>query len=114
MLENGVWNLRRAPFLFIAREERVFLAPQDQSRSFDPTEPGRVVRRERDSVPVEFCEGRGENPDRPFTGQYRLRISPELHRSASMLSQREGTTLNEWISRSIAEKIERETKKARS
>ncbi len=65
----------------------------------------------RDSIDdyLEFCEERGEESDRPFSGQYRLRISPELHRSASMLSQRDGTSLNEWISRSIAEKIQRET-----
>lgn len=75
-----------------------------------------IKRAFRDSIDdyLEFCEERGEEPDRPFTGQYRLRIPPEMHRSASMLSQRDGTSLNEWISRSIAEKIERETQKFRS
>jgi predicted HicB family RNase H-like nuclease len=73
-----------------------------------------IRRAFRDSIDdyLEFCEERGEDPERPFTGQYRLRISSELHRSASMLSQREGTSLNEWISRSIAEKIEREKRKS--
>lgn len=38
----------------------------------------------RDSVDdyLEFCEERGEEPDRPFSGRLMLRVSPHLHRQA--------------------------------
>src|SRR5918997_5423209 len=38
----------------------------------------------RDSVDdyLEFCEKRGEEPDRPFSGRLMLRVSPQLHRQA--------------------------------
>lgn len=71
-----------------------------------------IKRAFRESVDdyLEFCAERGEVLDRPFTGQYRLRIPPDSHRSASMLSPRDGISLNEWILQSIAEKAERETR----
>ena len=36
----------------------------------------------RDSVDdyLSFCKERGEAPDKPFTGQFVVRISPQLHR----------------------------------
>lgn len=38
----------------------------------------------RDSVDdyLEFCELRGEEPDKPFSGRHMLRVSPQLHRQA--------------------------------
>jgi predicted HicB family RNase H-like nuclease len=31
-----------------------------------------------------FCSERGEAPDRPFSGQFVTRISPELHRQVNL------------------------------
>lgn len=54
----------------------------------------------RDSVDdyLEFCEQRGEEPDRPFSGRLMLRVSPQLHRQAYTRAQQEGKSLNQWIS----------------
>lgn len=58
----------------------------------------------RDSVDdyLEFCEERGEDPDRPFSGRLMLRLSPGLHREVYTRARREGKSLNQWI----AEKLE--------
>ena len=53
----------------------------------------------RDSVDdyLEFCEERGEEPDKPFSGKLMLRLSPELHRKVYTSSKKEGKSLNQWI-----------------
>lgn len=46
---------------------------------------------------LEYCEERGEEPDKPFSGRLMLRVSPELHRHVSVQAHREGKSLNRWI-----------------
>ena len=45
-----------------------------------------------------FCERRGEEPDKPYSGQFVTRISPELHRRINMAAVRSGKSLNAWVS----------------
>ncbi len=58
----------------------------------------------RDSVDdyLEFCEERGEEPDRPFSGRLMLRLPPNVHRDVYVRARQEGKSLNQWI----AEKLE--------
>ncbi len=46
---------------------------------------------------LEFCEERGERPDKPFSGKFLVRIEPSLHRRLYELSAEEGESLNGWI-----------------
>ena len=63
-----------------------------------------IERAFRDSVDdyLEFCEQRGEEADKPFSGRLMVRLPQELHRKAYVSAQREGKSLNQWI----AEKLE--------
>jgi predicted HicB family RNase H-like nuclease len=58
----------------------------------------------RDSIDdyLDFCQARGEEPDKPFSGRLMLRLSPHLHRVTYVRARREGKSLNQWI----AEKLE--------
>lgn len=47
---------------------------------------------------LEFCEERNENPDKPFSGKFNLRLTPELHREAYIAARHEGKSLNTWVS----------------
>ncbi len=51
---------------------------------------------------LEFCEERGEEPDRPFSGRLMLRLPPHLQRDVYVRARQEGKSLNQWI----AEKLE--------
>lgn len=57
----------------------------------------------RDSIDeyLAFCAGRGETPDRSYSGRIPLRIEPEQHRKAAARAQAEGISLNQWIARRI-------------
>ena len=46
---------------------------------------------------LEFCQERGEEPDKPFSGRLMLRLPPELHRKVYVRAQNEGKSLNQWI-----------------
>ena len=71
---------------------------------------GRTVKELRkalkDSIEdyLEFCAERGENPDKPLSGRFVVRIDPELHREVTIAAVREGKSLNKWV----AERLERE------
>jgi predicted HicB family RNase H-like nuclease len=64
-----------------------------------------VERAFRDSIDdyLEFCQQRGEEPDKPFSGRLMLRLPPNLHRKVYVSALREGKSLNQWI----AERLER-------
>lgn len=44
-----------------------------------------------------FCKARGEDPDKPFSGQFVTRVSPSLHRQASLAAAISGKSLNAWV-----------------
>ncbi len=44
-----------------------------------------------------FCEQRGEEPNKPFSGQFVTRIPPELHRQVNLAASISGKSLNAWV-----------------
>ncbi len=44
-----------------------------------------------------FCASRGEEPDKPFSGQFVTRIPPELHRQVNLAAKLSGKSLNAWV-----------------
>ncbi len=44
-----------------------------------------------------FCKERGEEPDKPFTGNFVVRIPPDLHRKLYADAKREGKSLNALV-----------------
>jgi predicted HicB family RNase H-like nuclease len=46
---------------------------------------------------LEFCRQRGESPDKPFSGQFVTRITPDLHRRVNAAARLAGKSLNAWV-----------------
>lgn len=61
----------------------------------------------RDSVEdyLEFCSSRGEEPDRPFSGEFIVRIRPELHRAICIRAAQQEKSLNTWVSERLQESV---------
>ena len=53
---------------------------------------------------LEFCAARGEEPERPFSGKFIVRIDPELHRQLFVLAKKRDTSINKLVSEAV-EKI---------
>ncbi len=54
---------------------------------------------------LETCRKLGREPNRPFSGQFRLRLPPELHARAAMAAESHGKSLNTWVSDAIERSI---------
>ncbi len=48
-----------------------------------------------------MCEERGQEPDKPFSGRIPLRVTPEIHRAATVAAKAEGKSLNAWIAETV-------------
>src|SRR5437867_3034168 len=53
----------------------------------------------RDSVDdyLDFCKKRGEEPEKPFSGRFVLRLNPEFHRQIYLAAKKTGKSINSWI-----------------
>ena len=44
-----------------------------------------------------FCAERGENPEKPCSGKFLVRVAPELHKTLIVQARKSGKSLNSWI-----------------
>jgi len=51
------------------------------------------------------CEKLGRAPNKPYSGQFRLRLAPGLHARAAMLAEAHGKSLNTWVSEVIEKSV---------
>ena len=56
---------------------------------------------------LKFCEERGREPDKPFSGKVALRMDPETHRSIVGVARTSGKSLNTWILDAIGNEMHR-------
>ena len=50
---------------------------------------------------LEFCAERGRQPEKPYSGNFLVRLDPKLHRKAAIRAAAEGVSLNAWTARAI-------------
>ncbi|HEY3433010.1 MAG TPA: type II toxin-antitoxin system HicB family antitoxin [Rhodocyclaceae bacterium] len=50
---------------------------------------------------LETCKKLNREPNHPYSGQFRLRLAPELHARAAMAAETKGKSLNTWVSEVI-------------
>lgn len=53
-----------------------------------------------------FCAKRGEEPDKPFSGKFVVRLSPELHRKAFIKAKLADKSLNSWVKEVVESAIQ--------
>lgn len=50
---------------------------------------------------LDFCATEGKQPQKPFSGRFNIRISPELHQRIAVLAAQSGKSLNAWLTDSL-------------
>jgi predicted HicB family RNase H-like nuclease len=53
-----------------------------------------------------FCAKRGEEPEKPFTGKFMVRLPPDLHRKVYVPAKKSGSSLNSWILQTLEHSTE--------
>jgi predicted HicB family RNase H-like nuclease len=71
--------------------------------TFQGSSVAEVVQAFHDSVDdyLEFCAERGENPEKPYSGQFVLRVDPQLHGAMARAAEARGTSLNALIEETL-------------
>ena len=54
---------------------------------------------------LDFCADRGENPEKPYSGKFVVRVEPELHKNISIEARKAGKSLNVWVSDAISKAL---------
>jgi predicted HicB family RNase H-like nuclease len=50
---------------------------------------------------VDWCRERGKEPERPYSGNFTLRLSPELHRRLAAAAARAGKSINAFVAETL-------------
>ncbi|WP_271853363.1 type II toxin-antitoxin system HicB family antitoxin [Planococcus maritimus] len=50
---------------------------------------------------IEFCELEGVEPEKPFSGKFIVRLTPEQHRLITVAAASSGSSLNSWVSKNL-------------
>lgn len=54
---------------------------------------------------LEFCAQRGEEPEKPFSGKFVVRLEPELHRKVYLRAKRSKTSINQVVREALRREL---------
>ncbi len=55
---------------------------------------------------LRFCSERGEDPEKPYSGRFVVRVEPELHKTIAIEARKRGQSINSLVSEAISKAIE--------
>ena len=53
----------------------------------------------------DMCNQVGKSPQKPFSGRFNVRLTPELHQKAAHTAAVEGMSLNNWIVHTVEKAV---------
>jgi len=67
--------------------------------TYEGNSPTQLEEAFKDSLDdyLAFCEEQGDIPEKPYSGKFNLRISPELHKELAYEAATKGKSLNSYI-----------------
>ena len=54
---------------------------------------------------LEFCAERGEDPEKPYSGKFMVRVDPVLHKTIAIQARKSGKSLNAWVNETLLKNI---------
>ena len=54
---------------------------------------------------LSWCEEEGTNPEKPYSGKFNLRLSPELHREMVITAKRMNVSINGFVEKAITDEL---------
>lgn len=56
---------------------------------------------------LQACKELGQEPERPFSGKFQVRLPLTLHRNAALAAKHSGISMNAFVSKAIEHEIDR-------
>lgn len=57
---------------------------------------------------LDFCQSEGEEPEKPFSGKFLVRLTAEQHKLVSIAAASKGSSLNTWVADHLSKDAEKE------
>ena len=75
--------------------------------TFQGTTVKEIEQAFKDSVNdyITWCKEEGVLPEKPFSGKFNIRLSPELHRQIAILAKKKRVSLNSFVEKAILNEI---------
>jgi predicted HicB family RNase H-like nuclease len=75
--------------------------------TFQGASVGELEKALRDSIEdyISWCEEQGVAPEKPYSGKFNLRLSPELHREVAIAAKRLNTSINAFVEKAIEDEL---------
>jgi predicted HicB family RNase H-like nuclease len=54
---------------------------------------------------LEFCSERGEDPEKPYSGKFVVRVEPELHKRLAIEARKRGVSINALVGETLSKTI---------
>jgi len=72
--------------------------------TFEADNVNNLVQAFHDSVDdyLAFCEERGEDPEKPYSGKFIVRVNSELHKKIAIKAKLNNKSLNAWVTDALA------------
>jgi predicted HicB family RNase H-like nuclease len=51
---------------------------------------------------LEFCKERGEDPEKPYSGKFVVRVEPELHKRLAIEARKRGVSINALVGEALS------------
>jgi predicted HicB family RNase H-like nuclease len=62
---------------------------------------------------LEFCAERGEDPEKPYSGKFVVRVEPELHKRIAIEARKRGVSINSLVGEALSKTINESTQHLR-
>jgi predicted HicB family RNase H-like nuclease len=54
---------------------------------------------------IEWCKKDGINPEKPYSGKFNLRLSPELHKEVAVTAKKLKISINSFVEKALQDEI---------
>ena len=75
--------------------------------TFQGTTVKEIEKAFKDSVDdyIAWCAEEGVEPEKPYSGKFNVRLSPELHRKIAILAKKRRVSLNSFVEKALVDEV---------
>jgi predicted HicB family RNase H-like nuclease len=75
--------------------------------TFQGTTVEEIERAFKDSVDdyINWCKSEGVAPEKPYSGKFNLRLSPELHKEIAITARRMNLSINNFVEKALKDEL---------
>ena len=75
--------------------------------TFQGTTVKEIEKAFKDSIDdyVAWCKEEGVEPEKPYSGKFNVRLSPELHREIALLAKKRHFSLNAFVEKALINEV---------